>query len=107
MNSAKFILRLSQAVSADMLEDLRAVMPADATQIFINALEEDNHTTLECVQSDETCALAASAIALWRQLGHVHHIIWRHGWETNDVTEASQQQLFQMLQQSDAIMQIN
>lgn len=106
MNSATFILRLSAAVSADMLEDLRAVMPSGATHIFINALDEESHTTVECLQSDEACSLAASAIALWRQLGHIQHLTWRHGWETSEATDASQQQLFHMLKQPGAIMHI-
>ena len=106
MSSATFILRLSASVSADMLEDLRAVIPSGATQVFINALDEESHTTLECWQSDEACALAASAIALWRQLGHIHHLSWRHGWESSEATDASQQQLFQMLKAPGAIMQI-
>ena len=106
MNSASFILRLSAAVSADMLEDLRAVLPAAATHIFINALDHQSHTTFECLQSDESCALAASAIVLWRQLGHIHHVTWRHGWATQEATDASQQQLFQMLKAPGAILQI-
>lgn len=106
MNSASFILRLSAAVSADMLEDLRAVIPAETAHVFINALDEESHTTFECLQSDETCSLAASAIAVWRQLGHIHHLTWRHGWETQEVTDVSQQQLFQMLKAPGAILQI-
>ncbi|WP_434085203.1 hypothetical protein [Mixta hanseatica] len=106
MSSTTFILRLSAPVSADMLEDLRAVIPAAATHVFINALDEESHTTFECLQSDESCSLAASAITLWRQLGHIHHLTWRHGWETQEVTDASQQQLFQMLKAPGAILQI-
>ena len=106
MSSTSFILRLSAPVSADMLEDLRAVIPAAATHVFINALDEESHTTFECLQSDESCSLAASAIALWRQLGHIHHLTWRHGWETQEVTDASQQQLFHMLKAPGAILQI-
>ena len=63
LSSSTFILRLSRPVSADMLDDLRAVFPSDATQVFINALDEGSYTTVECLQSDDTCALAASAIA--------------------------------------------
>lgn len=106
MHSATFILRLSAAVSADMLEDLHAVIPADAAHVFINALDTQSHTTFECIQSDDACSLAASAIALWRQLGHIHHITWRHGWETGDASHASQQQLFQLLKAPGAILQI-
>ena len=106
MTTATFTLRLSQSVSADMLEDLRAVIPAGATQIFINALDEESHTTLECLQSDDTCSLVASAIALWRQLGHIHHLTWRHGWDSSEASDASQQQLFQMLKTPGAIMQV-
>ena len=106
LSSSTFILRLSRPVSADMLDDLRAVFPSDATQVFINALDEGNYTTVECLQSDDTCALAASAIALWRQLGHIHHLTWRHGWESGDATDARQQALFQMLKAPGAIMHI-
>ncbi len=107
MKSTTFILRLSHPVSVDMLADLRAVIPADATHIFINALDEESHTTVECAQNDDNCSLAASAIALWRQLGHIHHLNWRHGWESLDVNEASQQELFQMLKTPGAIMHIS
>ena len=106
LSSSTFILRLSRPVSADMLDDLRAVFPSDATQVFINALDEGNYTTVECLQSDDTCALAAAAIALWRQRGHIHHLTWRHGWESGDATDARQQALFQMLKAPGAIMHI-
>ncbi|PPS58496.1 hypothetical protein CRX72_17840 [Pantoea sp. BRM17] len=52
-----------------MLEDIRAIVPAAALSVFINTLDETRYATVECLQSEENCALLASAIVVWRQLG--------------------------------------
>jgi len=99
-------LFLSRAVSRVMLDDLRAILPASAVRIFTNELEEARYATLECQQAEESCALIASAMVVWRQLGHVHRITYKKGEVVRDVSDASQFQLFSMLKTHRAVMQV-
>ena len=99
-------LFLSRAVSRVMLDDLRAILPASAVKIFINELEEARYATLECQQAEESCALIASAMVVWRQLGHINRITYKKGEVLRDVSDASQFQLFSMLKTHRAVMQV-
>ncbi|MEZ3500380.1 hypothetical protein [Pantoea sp. KPR_PJ] len=97
---------LTRSVSRVMLDDLRAILPSDALKIFLNGLEDDRYATLECQQAEENCALIASAMVVWRQLGQVHTIIYKKGEVMRDVSDASQFQLFSMLRTHRAVMQV-
>jgi len=97
---------LTRSVSRVMLDDLRAILPAGALKIFINGLEEEHYATLECQQAEENCALIASAMVVWRQLGHIHAITYKKGEVLRDVSDASQFQLFSMLKTHRAVMQV-
>ncbi|WP_276739094.1 hypothetical protein [Pantoea septica] len=99
-------LFLTRAVSRVMLDDLRAILPASALKIFINGLEEAQYAMLECQQAEENCALIASALVVWRQLGQVHSITYKKGEVLRDVSDATQFQLFSMLKTHRAVMQI-
>lgn len=99
-------LFLSRPVSRVMLDDVRAILPSEAVKIFINGLDEVHYATLECNQAEENCALIASALVVWRQLGHVHSISYKKGDVLRDVSDASQFQLFSMLKTHRAVMQV-
>ncbi|WP_130835034.1 hypothetical protein [[Erwinia] mediterraneensis] len=99
-------LCLSRPVSRVMLEDLKAIIPGDALRIFINGLDEQRYTTLECVQDERFCALIASAIIVWRQLGYINTILFQSGELTRRADDASQFQLFTMMKTSRAILQV-
>lgn len=99
-------LILTRAVSRVMLDDLRAILPADAVKIFINGLEESRYATLECQQAEQNCALIASAVVVWRQLGQVHTLTYKKGEVLRDVSSATQFQLFTMLKTHRAVMQV-
>lgn len=99
-------LCLSRAVSRVMLEDLKAIIPGEALKIFINGLDELRHTTLECVQEERYCALIASAIIVWRQLGYINSILFHTGEITRRADDASQFQLFTMMKTSRAMLQL-
>ncbi|CCJ98317.1 FIG00553416: hypothetical protein [Cronobacter malonaticus 507] len=45
-----------------MLDDIKAIIPADALQVFINQLDDSQYATLECIQTEQNCSLIASAI---------------------------------------------
>ncbi|WP_313651570.1 hypothetical protein [Pantoea sp.] len=98
---------LSQSVSQVMLDDLRAILPAEAIKVFVNQLDETHYVTLECLQAEQHCALIASAIVVWRQLGHVHHILYRKGDVLREEHDATQFQLFTLLKTHRARLQIS
>ncbi len=106
MNSKRLTLLLSHPVSRVMLDDIRAIVPPQALNVFINGLDEDRYATLDCVQSEENCALLASAIVVWRQLGHVHRIHYQKGKHLRQVDDATQFQLFSMMKTHRAIVQL-
>ncbi|KGT86067.1 hypothetical protein IBT49_20860 [Erwinia sp. S63] len=106
MNSKRLTLLLSQPVSRVMLDDIRAIVPPQALNVFINGLDEERYATLDCIQSEENCALLASAIVVWRQLGHVHRIRYQKGEHLREVDDASQFQLFSMMKTHRAIVQL-
>lgn len=107
MTTKWLTLFLSQSVSQVMLDDLRAILPADAIKVFVNCLDETHYATLECVQADQHCALIASAIVVWRQLGHVHHILYKKGEVLREENDATQFQLFTLLKTHRAVLQIS
>jgi len=107
MTTKWLTLFLSQSVSRMMLDDLRAILPADAIKVFVNGLDETHYATIECVQAEQHCALIASAIVVWRQLGHVHHIIYKKGEVLREENEATQFQLFTLLKTHRAVLQIS
>ncbi|WP_343551963.1 hypothetical protein [Pantoea sp.] len=106
MNTKRLRLLLSQSVSRVMLDDIRAIVPAQALNVFINGLDEAHYATLDCVQSEENCALLASVIVVWRQLGHVHSIHYQKGEHLRQVDDATQFQLFSMMKTHRAIVQL-
>lgn len=106
MNTKRLRLLLSQSVSRVMLDDIRAIVPAQALNVFINGLDEAHYATLDCVQSEENCALLASVIVVWRQLGHIHAIHYQKGEHLRQVDDATQFQLFSMMKTHRAIVQI-
>ncbi|MCE0491608.1 hypothetical protein LU196_16350 [Pantoea sp. Mb-10] len=106
MESKKVRLVLTQAVSKVMLADIRALVPPQALNVFVNALDAHHYATLDCSQSPDTCALLASAIVVWRQLGHVHHIDYQKGDVVRDVSDATQFQLFTLLKTHRAVLQL-
>ncbi|WP_442796884.1 hypothetical protein [Pantoea vagans] len=107
MTTKWLTLFLSQSVSRVMLDDLRAILPADAIKVFVNGLDETHYATIECVQAEQHCALIASAIVVWRQLGHVHHIIYKKGEVLREESEATQFQLFTLLKTHRAVLRIS
>lgn len=106
MSGKWLTLFLSRSVTGVLLDDLRAILPAGAVKIFTNGLEEVQHTTLECQQNEEFCALIASAVVVWRQLGQIHHITYRKGEMVRNISDATQFQLFTMLKTHRAVVQI-
>ena len=107
MTSKWLTLFLSQSVSRVMLDDIRAILPADAIKVFVNGLDETHYATIECLQSEQHCALIASAIVVWRQLGHVHHIVYKQGEVLREESDATQFQLFTLLKTHRAVLQIS
>ncbi|WP_315315179.1 hypothetical protein [Pantoea vagans] len=107
MTTKWLTLFLSQSVSRVMLDDLRAILPADAIKVFVNGLDETHYATIECVQAEQHCALIASAIVVWRQLGHVQYIIYKKGEVLREENEATQFQLFTLLKTHRAVLQIS
>lgn len=106
MNSKRLTLVLSRAVSHVMLDDIRAIVPADAINLFINDLDENHYATLDCVQSENNCALLASAVVVWRQLGHIQHIAYLKGEHLRQISEASQFQLYTLMKTHRATIRI-
>ncbi|MFB6325223.1 hypothetical protein HA42_09545 [Pantoea deleyi] len=98
---------LSRSVSQVMLDDLRAILPAGAINVFVNQLDDTHYATLECLQAEQNCALIASAIVVWRQLGHVRHICYRKGDVLREEQDATQFQLFTLLKTHRALLQIS
>ena len=107
MTTKWLTLFLSQSVSRVMLDDLRAILPADAIKVFVNGLDETHYATIECVQAEQHCALIASAIVVWRQLGHGQYIIAKKGEVLREENEATQFQLFTLLKTHRAVLQIS
>lgn len=107
MTNKWLTLYLSQSVSRVMLDDMRAILPADAVKVFVNGMDETHYATIECIQAEQHCALIASAIVVWRQLGHVHHILYKKGELLREVNEATQFQLFTLLKTHRAVFQIS
>lgn len=106
MTTKWLTLFLSRAVSRVMLDDIRAILPAEAVKIFINGLDESHYATVECIQIEENCALVASAIVVWRQLGQVHHITYQKGDVLRQVDDETQFQLFTLLKTHRAVLQL-
>lgn len=104
MNSKRLTLILSRAVSHVMLEDIRAIVPAAALSIFINTLDETRYATVECLQDEENCALLASAVVVWRQLGQIQHIDYRKGDRLRQIADATQFELFSMMKTHRALL---
>jgi hypothetical protein len=90
-------LRLSRSVSAAILGDIKALLPNEGIQIFINELDDENYATLECQQNDAIAALLVPIIVVWRQLGYIGQIVWQGGQITRDVTTATQFQLLSLM----------
>ena len=107
MTTKWLTLFLSRAVSQVMLDDLRAILPADDMKVFVNGLDETHYATIECVQAEQHCALIAAAIVIWRQLGHVEHIVFKKGELLREVTDATQFQLFTLLKTHRAVLQLS
>jgi len=107
MTSKWLTLFLSQSVSRVMLDDLRAILPADAIKVFVNGLDETYYATIECLQAENYCALIASAIVVWRQLGHINHILYKKGEVLREENEATQFQLFTLLKTHRAVLRIS
>ena len=99
-------IRLSWSVSEAMLPDLRALLPAEAIQFFTNDLDAQWHHTLLCIQSEECCALIVSALVLWRLLGRVASLQYSSGEVTRDISASSQSELFALLQQPGALLNV-
>lgn len=106
MNTKRLTLLLSRPVSHVMLDDIRAIVPPESLNIFINGLEEIHYARLECVQSENNCALLASAIVVWRQLGHIHSIHYQKGEHLRAIDDATQFQLFSMMKTHRALVQL-
>ena len=106
MNSKRQTLVLAQPGGRVMLEDIRVLVPPQALYVFINGFDEDRYATLDCIQSEENCALLASAIVVWRQLGHIHSIHYQKGEHLRQVDDATQFQLFSMMKTHRAIVQL-
>ncbi|NYS29096.1 hypothetical protein [Pantoea sp. WMus005] len=107
MTSKWLTLFLSQSVSRVMLDDLRAILPSEAIKVFVNSMDETHYATIECLQAEKHCALIASAIVVWRQLGHVHHILYKKGEVLREENDATQFQLFTLLKTHRAVLQIS
>lgn len=107
MTTKWLTLFLSQAVSRVMLDDIRAIVPAEALKVFVNGMDEAHYATIECIQAEQHCALLASAIVVWRQLGHIEHILYKKGEVLREETEATQFQLFTLLKTHRAVLQIS
>ncbi|WP_313699421.1 hypothetical protein [Pantoea sp.] len=107
MTSKWLTLFLSQSVSRVMLDDLRAILPAEAIKVFVNSMDETHYATIECLQAEKHCALIASAIVVWRQLGHVPHILYKKGEVLREENDATQFQLFTLLKTHRAVLQIS
>ncbi|HCM99997.1 hypothetical protein [Pantoea ananatis] len=99
-------LYLSRSVSRVMLDDIRVILPTDGVKIFLNDLDDACHATVECVQAENTCALVASAIVVWRQLGHIHTMIYTKGEIRRAVNEATQFELFTLLKNHHAVLRL-
>lgn len=97
IRTPRVTLRLSQPVCQVMLPDIKAILPASSVDVFINALETAHYATLECWQQEDACALLASVIVVWRQLGHLQHIQYQSGAISREVSDATQFQLFSLL----------
>ncbi|WP_312054566.1 hypothetical protein [Pantoea brenneri] len=107
MTTKWLTLFLSRSVSQVMLDDLQAILPAEAIKVFVNGLEDAQYATLECVQAEQHCALIASAIVVWRQLGHIHHIVFNKGELLREVNDATQFQLFTLLKTHRAVLHLS
>ncbi|WP_437616557.1 hypothetical protein [Erwinia sp. V71] len=99
-------IRLSWHVSEAMLPDLRALLPAEAIQFFTNDLDEQWHHTLLCIQSEESCALIVSALMLWRLLGRITSLQYSSSIATRDISASDQRELFELLQQPGALLNV-
>jgi hypothetical protein len=106
MTTKWLTLILSRSVSRVMLDDIRAILPADAVNIFINGLDEMQFATVECTQAEEHCALLASATVVWRQLGYIHQLTYKKGERVRQVDDASQFELFTLLKTHRAVLQL-
>ena len=106
MNTRRLTLLLSRPVSRVMLDDIRAIVSPGSLNIFINGLEDRHYARLECVQSDDNCTLLASAIVMWRQLGHIHSIHYQNGEHLREIDDATQFQLFSIMKIHHALVQL-
>lgn len=99
-------LYLSRDVSRVMLDDIRAILPADGLKIFLNDLDDTCPATVECLQVENVYALIASAIVVWRQLGHIHTLIYTQGEVQRQVNDATQFELFTLLKNHHAVLRL-
>ncbi|MFR0653659.1 hypothetical protein SB719_03520 [Pantoea sp. SIMBA_079] len=106
MNSKRLTLILSRAVSQVMLDDIRAIVPAAALSVFINTLDDTRYATVDCLQNEENCALLASAIVVWRQLGHIQHIDYYKGDRLRQIAGATQFELFSIMKTHRALFRL-
>lgn len=103
-----FTLRMSRHVSEVLLPDLKALIPVAAMQFFSNELDEEWHYTVLCIQSQENCSLAVSAIAVWHQLHHIKTLNFTDGAACHQAaTESDTAELYRLLQQPGAVLYLS
>lgn len=107
MSLSTFTLRLSRAVSDVLLPDLRALLLPDSMQFFSNDLDEQWHYTLICMQSDNACSLAISAIVVWRQLGRINTLHYSNATFVQDVSDSESAELFSLITMPGAVLYIS
>lgn len=103
-----FTLRMSRHVSDVLLPDLKALIPLSAMQFFSNELDEEWHYTVLCLQSEENCSLAVSAIAVWHQLHHIQTLNFTDGAAYyQSATQSDNGELFRLLLLPGAVMYLS
>lgn len=107
MRSSIFTLRMTRSVSQYLLPDIRALLPAASVQFFSNELDEEWHYTLLCIRSDENCSLTVSAILVWHQLKRLNKIIFRSASRQLDASNCSSGELYQMLNEPEAMLYLS
>lgn len=107
MRSSIFTLRMTRNVSHYLLPDIRALLPAASVQFFSNELDEEWHYTLLCIRSDENCSLAVSAILVWHQLKRVKKLLFRSASQQLDASDCTSGELYQLLNQPDAVLYLS
>lgn len=102
-----FTLRLTRPVSRYLLEDIRALLPAESVQFFSNELDEKWHYTLLCARTDNNCLLAVSAILVWHQLKRIRVLIYSTTEKHKDVSGCSAAELFNLLSAPGAVLYLS